>query len=86
MTAIGQYFTDRGPALRYDFRGKPNEVTDFDFNYYGVNDKGVQQQNGPVIKEGGQEFELVAKTNVLGFTGRLDYNYLSSFLFRQAFS
>ncbi|MBV9306412.1 MAG: LPS-assembly protein LptD [Acidobacteriaceae bacterium] len=86
MTAIGQFFSERGPALRYDFRGKPNEVTDFDFNYYGVNDQGVLQQDGTRQKQGGQEFELVAKTNVLGFTGRLDYNYLSSFLFRQAFS
>ena len=86
MTAIGQYFSERGPALRYDFRGKPNEATDFDFNYYGVNDNGVLQPNGTRLKEGGQEFELVAKTTVLGFTGKLDYNYLSSFIFRQAFS
>ena len=87
MTAIGQYFTDRGPALRYDFRGKPNEATDFDFNYYGVNDsKGALQGDGTRQKQGGQEFELVAKTNIFGFTGKLDYNYLSSFLFRQAFS
>ncbi len=92
MTAIGQYFTDRGPALRYDFRGKPNEVTDFDFNYYGVKDNQGVLQTDPITgktilaKQGGQEFELVAKTNILGFTGRLDYNYLSSFLFRQAFS
>jgi LPS-assembly protein len=86
MTAIGQYFSKRGPALRYDFRGKPNEATDFDFNYYGVNDQGVLLPDGTRQKQGGQEFEFVAKTNLLGFTGRLDYNYLSSFLFRQAFS
>src|SRR3954453_15440654 len=86
MTAIGQYFSERGPALRYDFRGKPNEATDFDFNYYGVNDRGALLPDGTRQKQGGQEFELVAKTKVLGFTGRLDYNYLSSFLFRQAFS
>src|SRR3954453_8810639 len=86
MTAIGEYFSERGPALRYDLRGKPNEVTDFDFNYYGVNDGGALLPDGTRQKQGGQEFELVAKTKVLGFTGRLDYNYLSSFLFRQAFS
>ena len=90
MTAIGQYFTSRGPALRYDFRGKPNETTDFDFNFYGVNDKGLLIKTSPTTttrqKQGGEEFELVAKTQILGFTGRLDYNYLSSFLFRQAFS
>src|SRR3954452_12194661 len=86
MTAIGEYFTARGPALRYDFRGKPNEVTDFDFNLYGANDRGIPQSNGTVVKQGGLEFELTAKTRLLGFEGKLDYNYLSSFLFRQAFS
>ncbi|HEX5543892.1 MAG TPA: putative LPS assembly protein LptD, partial [Nitrospira sp.] len=86
MTAIGEYFTSRGPALRYDFRGKPNDVTDFDFNLYGVNDRGIAQPNGAPVKQGGLEFELTAKTQILGFTGRLDYNYLSSYLFRQAFS
>ncbi|MFL6451717.1 MAG: LPS-assembly protein LptD [Bryobacteraceae bacterium] len=86
MTTIGEYFSSRGPALRYDFRGKPNEVTDFDFNLYGVNDRGIAQVNAPPVKQGGLEFELTAKTQILGFTGRLDYNYLSSYLFRQAFS
>ncbi len=88
MTAIGQYYTLRGPALRYDFRGKPNEVTDFDFNLYGVDDGGVKSPfpNQPKVKQGGLEFELTAKTKIWGFTGRLDYNYLSSYLFRQAFS
>lgn len=85
MTAVGQYYTLRGPALRYDFRGKPNEKTDFDFNLYGVNDRGVQVGN-ELQQRGGLEFELNAKTQILGFTGRLDYIYLSSYIFRQAFS
>lgn len=86
MTGIVQYYTARGPALRYDFRGKPNEVTDFDFNYYGVKDSGFRQADNTLQKQGGLEFELNAKTQILGFTGRLDYNYLSSFIFRQAFA
>lgn len=82
-----QYFTLRGPAHNFDFRGKPNEVTDFDFNLYGVQDRGLQQPgNVPPLKEGGLEFELNAKTQIWGFTGRLDYQYLSSFLFRLAFA
>ncbi len=86
MSIIGQDFTSRGPALRYDFRGKPNENSDFNFSFYGVDDiNGTGPQSGN-IKEGGEEFELTASTQVLGFTGRLDYNYLSSFLFREAFS
>src|SRR3954454_17200892 len=56
-TIIGEYFTQRGPALRYDFRGKPNEVTDFDFNLYGVNDSQDSFINGVPTKSGGLEFE-----------------------------
>jgi hypothetical protein len=37
-------------------------------------------------KEGGLEFELIGRTQIAGLTGRIDYNYLSTFLFRQAFS
>jgi len=83
MTGIAEYFTNRGPAFHYDFRGKPNAATDFNFNLYSVDD--IYGGAGK-IKEGGTEFELTARTSILGFTGRLDYNYLSSFLFRQAFS
>lgn len=81
-----QYFTLRGPAHTLDFRGKPNDKTDFNFNFYAVQDKGLPQKFGPSLKEGGEEFNLSAKTQILGFTGKLDYNYLSSYLFRQEFA
>jgi LPS-assembly protein len=81
-----QDFTLRGPAHTLDFRGKPNSVTDFNFNFYAVQDKGLPQPDGSVVKQGGSQFQLTAKTQIWGFTGRLDYNYLSSFLFRQSFS
>ena len=83
MTGIAEYFTNRGPAFRYNFRGKPNAATDFNFSLYSVDDitGGTNK-----IKEGGTEFELTARTSILGFTGRVDYNYLSSYLFREAFS
>ena len=86
MTGVIQYFTVRGPAETFNFRGKPNEYTDFNFNFYAVQDKGLLQPNGTLQDQGGEEFELTARTQVLGFTGRLDYNYLSSYLFRQAFA
>jgi LPS-assembly protein len=87
MSIIGEDFTARGPALRYDLRGKPNDVTDFNFNFYGVDDTtGAVVLGQPNQKQGGEEFELTASTQILGFTGRLDYNYLSSLLFREAFS
>ncbi|HEX4748167.1 MAG TPA: putative LPS assembly protein LptD [Bryobacteraceae bacterium] len=87
---IGQYFTARGPGLRYDLRGKPNESTDFNVNFYGVDDTTGTLSYTPtgnqIEKQGGEEVEVTASTQILGFTGRLDYNYLSSYLFREAFS
>ena len=84
MTAIVEDFTSRGPMVRYDFRGKPNEVTDFNFYLYGLKDSGVPADKS--VKQGGLEFELTARTQVLGFTGVLDYNYLSSLTFREVFA
>ncbi len=89
-TYVLQYFTLRGPAHNFDFRGKPNENTDFNFTLYGVQDRGILPANAPPtekpLQEGGLEYELTAKTEILGFTGQLDYKYLSSFLFRLAFA
>ncbi|MDQ2843144.1 MAG: hypothetical protein M3Y72_19315, partial [Acidobacteriota bacterium] len=86
MTGIVEDYTQRGPSFLYDFRGKPNENTDFNFNLYSVDDGGIPNGSGPPIKQGGTQFEITARTEILGFTGRLDYNYLSSYLFREAFS
>ncbi|MBV9266567.1 MAG: LPS-assembly protein LptD, partial [Acidobacteriaceae bacterium] len=86
MTGYLRYFSQRGPAYLYDFRGKPTKNTDFDFNLYDVDDRGVSQGGGTPLKEGGLEFELRATSYFDGFTAHLDYTYLSSFLFRQAFS
>jgi LPS-assembly protein len=86
LTYVLQYFTLRGPAHTLDFRGKPNDVTDFDFNLYSVQDRQGAPGTSPPLKEGGLEYELNAKTEIWGFTGRLDYRYLSSFLFRLAFA
>lgn len=86
MTGVVQYFTERGPALLYDFRGKPNDVSDFNFNLYGVDDRGIPNGTPTPTKEGGLQFQVTARTQILGFTGRLDWNYVSSFLFRQVFS
>ncbi|HEX4169449.1 MAG TPA: putative LPS assembly protein LptD, partial [Bryobacteraceae bacterium] len=88
MTIVGEDYTQRGPAIQYDFRGKPNEVSDFNLNLYGVDDSGIANPSDPShpTKQGGLQFELTGRTEILGFAGRLDYNYLSSYLFREAFS
>ncbi len=86
-----QYFTQRGPAQTMDFRGKVTPGTDFNVSLYVVNDRGIQigTANGqPVIqKQGGELATFGGKTDLGGgWTGKLDYTYLSSFLFRQSFS
>ncbi len=86
MTGRVQYFTQRGPAFSYDFRGRPNRDTDFNYTLYDVDDIGTSNGKGTGQKQGGLDMTLSAKTQVAGFTGLLNYNYLSSFLFRQAFS
>ncbi|HTU44776.1 MAG TPA: putative LPS assembly protein LptD [Bryobacteraceae bacterium] len=87
VDGLMQYFTARGPAESIEVRGKPNEVSDFDFNLYSVQDlQGYEYSPTNIEKQGGTEFELTARTQIFGFNGRLDYNYLSSYLFRQAFS
>src|ERR1700761_5770290 len=87
VDGLMQYFTARGPAESVEFRGKPNEVSDFDFNLYSVQDlQGYEYSPTNFQKQGGTEFELTGRTQIFGFNGRIDYNYLSSYLFRQAFS
>lgn len=89
MTGTLEYFSQRGPAFSYNFRGKPNRVTDFNINLYDVDDRGVPTSyNGQNVmeKQGGLQVQATARTQIAGFTGLLNYNYLSSLLFREAFS
>lgn len=87
VDGLMQYFTARGPAEALEIRGKPNAASDFDFNLYSVQDEyGSPATPAPYKYQGGTEFEVTARTSIFGFSGRLDYNYLSSYLFRQAFS
>ena len=82
-----QYFSARGFAHTYDFRGKVRPGTDIGFNLYAVNDRGVPIGNGQVQKQGGVQFKFDAKTQLAdGWEGKMEIDYLSSFLFRQAFS
>ena len=82
-----QYFSSRGFAHTYDFRGKVRPGTDISFNLYGVNDRGIPIGNGQIQKQGGVQMKFDAKTQLPdGWEGKMEIDYLSSFLFRQAFS
>ena len=83
----GVYYTSRGLASTVDFRGKIRPGTDFNFNLYGVNDRGIDVGAGQVQKQGGLQFTLDGRSQLGdGWEARGQINYLSSFLFRQAFS
>ncbi len=84
-----QLFTGRGFAHNADVRGKPSQNTDFTFFLYGVNDKGFQLEDGSrQPPESGYLMNFGAKSTDLpwGFIGRGQFNYLSSFRFRRAFT
>jgi len=83
----GQYFTTRGLAHQVDFRGKPTQNSDFNFDIYGIQDRGRAPENGERYKAPG--YNMVAKGKTLlpgGFYAVGELNYLSSFRFRQEFS
>jgi LPS-assembly protein len=82
-----QYFTSRGPANTLEFRGKIRPGTDFSFNVYAVEDRGINIGNGVIQKQGGEEFTFDGHSDLGdGWTARLHLDELSSFLFREAFS
>lgn len=82
-----QDFTERGFAHHLEVRGKPTQRADFDAIVFGVQDRGLPQPNGPPIKQGGFTAYMAGKADLEdGFYARADFNYLSSFTFREAFS
>lgn len=84
----GQYFTTRGFAHQVDFRGKPSQSSDFNFDFYGVKDKGRpigdqgERYKAPGFNLSGQGRTVIGK----GFYAVGELNYLSSFRFRQEFT
>ncbi len=88
LTYRPQYFTERGLAHNIDFRGKPAQHTDLDLIIFGVNDRGALQTDGSRIKQGGYTLSFRGRSNDLpwGLEARGAVNYLSSFIFRQAFT
>lgn len=87
LTYRPQYFTQRGLANTVDFRGKPTENSDFNAYVYGVNDRGLLQDDGTRVKQGGYIISVTGKAQLpAGFYARGVFNYLSSLTFRQAFT
>jgi LPS-assembly protein len=79
-----EYFSKRGWAPQGEFRARPSGKSFADLTYYSVLDRGY---GNPHVNQGGEEISLIAE-DAFGhnFRGVADVDYLSSFVFRLAFS
>lgn len=81
-----EYFSKRGWAPQGEFRARPSEKSFVDLNYFSVLDRGYGY-GAAHVNQGGEEARLVAEDNFgHNFRGVADVDYLSSFVFRLAFS
>ncbi len=86
VTYVIQDFTSRGYAHQIDFRGRPTQKSDFNINFYGVQDRGIKQ-GANLLKAPG--FSLTGAGRVEfgnGWVARGSLDYLSSYLFHQQFT
>ena len=87
-TTLGfEYFSKRGPGQRASLRARPFEDTTIKYNYFGVEDRGLPQPEGPPQKQGGYEQQLeIQSLWKHGWRFVADLNQLSSLTFRLAFA
>jgi LPS-assembly protein len=79
-----EYFSKRGWAPQGEFRARPSDTSFVDLNYFSVLDRGY---GDPHVNQGGEEVHLTAEGELgHNFRGVADIDYLSSFVFRLAFS
>ena len=82
LHAGAEYFSKRGWAPEGEFRARPTENSFVDLTYFSVFDRGV---NG--VKQGGTEAHLISEGSFAhNFRAVTDIDYLSSYVFRLAFS
>ncbi len=82
-----QYFSQRGFAHHVNARGKPSQRSEIDAYFYGVSDRGKALQGGGRIEASGFLVSVTGKAELgHGFQSRWNFNYLSSFRFRQEFT
>src|ERR1043166_4466574 len=95
-TLGGEYLSKRGWALQEHFRSKPSENSFLNLNYFGVLDRGITTTSidpttglpvSKTTKQGGEDVKLNAETIFAhNIRGAASIDYLSSFVFRLAFT
>lgn len=87
LTLGVEYLSLRGNAERGEIRAKPFENTTLKYTYYGVNDRGLEQPNATLEKQGGEQQQLEVQSLLPhGWRFISDFNQLSSLTFRLAFA
>jgi LPS-assembly protein len=85
-TLGGEYFSKRGWSLHEIYRARPSDSSYLNFDYFGVLDRGLPTPLGRV-DQGGEDIKLTAESIFPhDFRGVASLNYLSSFVFRLAFT
>jgi len=80
-------YTARGTSHDVDLRGKPRAATDFDAIIYGVEDRGLYPGTANPQAYGGLRLNIAGKSDLGdGWNIRGQFNYVSSFDFRQYWS
>jgi len=94
-TLGGEYLSKRGWALQENFRAKPSENSFLNLNYFGVLDRGITTKSvdstGKTVsvttQQGGEDVKLNAESIFPhDIRGVASLDYLSSFIFRLAFT
>jgi LPS-assembly protein len=94
-TLGGEYLSKRGWALQENYRYRPDEKSFVNLSYFGVLDRGITtnsvnqagQSVSQTVKQGGEDVKLNAETTFAhDVRGVASIDYLSSFIFRLAFT
>jgi LPS-assembly protein len=84
-TVGAEYYSKRGWAQQGVFRMRPSERSYLYFNYTGVLDRGIET-GGTFQNQGGEEAVFQAEHPFGTVRGVADVDYLSSFVYRLAFT
>jgi LPS-assembly protein len=77
------YYSKRGWFERGEFRARPSDSSYVFFNYVGMVDRGI---GSPPQNQGGEDARFMAERAFGTFRGVANVDYLSSFVFRIAFT
>jgi LPS-assembly protein len=82
-TLGAEYFSRRGWFQRGEFRARPSDDSYVYFTYQGMLDRGI---GTPRQDQGGEDAHFLAERPIGTFRGVANVDYLSSFVFRIAFT